>query len=184
MINIDFSKSHLDNIIALARANNSTEMTGHTLDATNVSIGAPSVFDDEATNPGANSQITITALQDKGYSGDRTVSYYRPTVGEISTTPGTLPLVDTSDAVSDTAAYEARVKAMILAQYGLPEDEIVFGTVPVPGSENDTVYLEVTPTTNNPLLQGAAFQAAFAAQDQDVALDTVIVNTSLSGFTY
>ena len=185
MINVDPSLTPFANVVALIVANNGAGEFNppYELTDTRIEFGAVTTYSDVA-NPSANSEVAVNAILDAGYSGSVNISYYRPTFTEAATTPGTTIQVDTTDAVTDTPAYEARVKAAIAAGYGLREDQITWPTIPVPSSENNPETMDITPIAGSLLYQGAALTVTFAATDTDIALSTVITTTALSGFTF
>lgn len=186
MININPAISGFQNVVELIKANNGGELFAYTLTPENVILGAPAFFDDVA-NADANTTISVTAIQDAGFSGAVDISYYRPTLEEASVVPAEQIEVDTVGAEDDQVAYEARVKAAIAAALQIrPEDFVLTdaGSVGIPENENNPVNVSITPVATSLLYSGGAFMVSVAAIDVDIPLNTVITVTALNGFDF
>lgn len=186
MINIAPAKTGFQNIVDLIVANNGGVAFSHTLDESNITLGATSAYDD-AANENANTQITVTAVLDAGFSGTRDITYYRPTLAEAATTPGSQIEVVTAGADSDQAAYEVRVKNAIAAALLLRLEDFELtdaGTVEIPENENNPVTVTIQPVAGSYLYFGATMDVLVAAVDTDIPLEDVIVTQHLAGFTF
>lgn len=188
MIKINHLTSAFDNLATLVTANQ-TEQLPHDLHEDNIEFSTPAEFQGEGIN---NTEVTITALLDQGYSGSVTVNYYRPTLDEVKTTPedqievNTL-IYDEDDAEGTREAYEAHVLTQIANALELNVEEIEFvspGSVPVPFSENTPETVDVRPVATSLIYSGAAITVTFTAIDTDVDLESVILVTELSGFEF
>lgn len=187
MIPVNPSNTGFINLRDLIKENNGGEAFTYVLNESNIEFGTPAVYSDVA-NPTANTQVTVTAITDQGYSGTVDVSYYRPTLSEAHTTPGAQIEVDTSLAATDAPAYAALVKSAIASAMQLREADFELAVtpenVPVPSSENNPVQVDIVPVTTSLIYSGGAFTVTFAAVDVDVPLDQVITVTELSGFDF
>ena len=197
MINIDIAKTGFQNVVDLIVANNLVEgeWTYEAFTNLNVDLEAPALYDNPL-NANANTSVNVASILDMGFSGEVTVSYYRPTLDEASTTPLEQVEINTSmfvgkvepaDIALAQTQYEAVTKTAIATAFGLREEDFEFedaaGTLPVPDTENTPVTANLVPVAGSLLYTGAAFAVTWAAVDTDIPLDTVILNTELDGFT-
>lgn len=187
MIQINPAFPGFTNLRDLIEANNGGEAFLYDLNESNIEFGAPTTYSDVG-NPTANTQVTVTALLDQGFSGSVDVSYYRPTLAEAHTTPGSQIEVSTSLAETDMEAYAAVVKTAIATAMQLREADFELAVpaadVPVPSSENNPVTVDIVPVSTSLIYAGGAFTVTFAAVDTDVPLDQVITVTALNGFDF
>lgn len=186
MINIDPIKSGFENLVELIKENNGGVSFEHTFTLENIEFGVPAAYSDGG-NPTANTSVDVIALLDKGYSGQVNVSYYRPSLTEVHTTPAATIEIDTSIATEiSVEAYEAAVKAAVADKFGLIESEFEFDTLdplPVPENENSPVTIDIKPVDGSLVYFGDPMAVTWAAVDDDLPLDEVITTTALLGFT-
>lgn len=187
MIKINTELSAFDNLCELIQLNQTEELP---IDLTDefVEFEDPVEFQGDGIN---NTEITMVALLDQGYSGEVTVNYYRPTLDDVKLSPESQIQVDNNlfdDEDPDTIeTYESHVLNVIADALGLIADQIEFstpGSVPVPFSENTPEQVDIRPKVASLVYSGPAITVTFAAIDTDIPLEDVITVTTLSGFEF
>lgn len=125
-MNIDISKTGVENVYALINADNSTAHSAAT-----VTLGVPAVRTPDA-NP-RNTTLVLTAVVGGGFTGTDTLTYTRLGMGSGVVTPSFDFEVD-----GDTTA--ASFKTQVATALGLREDQItITGTLPAAEGEDTTM---------------------------------------------
>ena len=174
---IDVSKSIAENILNLIHDANPSTVATVTL--SNVTIGAVSPLTGDPSS--RNSQVTVTANKNMGYSQQVTIKFNRIQVNQgVNPLPAAITIFPT-----DT---QAQRKTKVAAALGLMESEITVtavggGIIGTPANEDDTsVSVTVAPIANSSLYIGNGFNIQLTVPDADIPLGTVITVLVMNGF--
>lgn len=176
-IKIDTSKSVQDNLLNLLLESYPT--SNFSLSKISFGIVTPLTGDPS----GKNSQLTITAIKNLGFSGTSLFKFNRLTVSQ-GVPAGALP-----NAISiNPADTQIQRQQKVAAALGLILSEVTItgvggGTIGTPANEDDTsVSVVVTPNGNSSLYQGNPLTIQLTTPDTDVPLSSIITNTVMNGF--
>ena len=170
MAKVNIALSGPANILALVNAANPT------LNATaaQVTIGNPSVV---AGTGGRNTAITLTAVDNQGFSGTQTFAYTRQALasgGAIAAAKDVPVVVAPADDAE--AAF-----TKVVAALGLVATEVTAGAFTAPVNEDTPGSIVVNPIANS-LLYTGSYTAVLDVPDADVPLSEAASTTDLSGF--
>lgn len=165
---IDVSKSGLENLVAQVVADNS----GLSLTAAQVTAGVPATFSGGAGDQ--NTQVTLTAVEGQGYQGSKLVKYTRLGMDSGVAVPVTTLQVLAAD-------NQAAVQTKVATALGLRESDLTFSAYTaaadgVPGS------ITISPAANSLLYVGADKVLEITVPDVDPDLGDEITNDELNGF--
>lgn len=170
-MNIDIAKSGQENILDLILASN----PGLEMQASQIQIGAVSDFTG-GTKPGLNTQLTVTANLDMGFSGTRVVMYRRLSVGEVNGYADEEILIAPGDS-------QAAIKTKIAAFLKVREADIELdGVAEEPTSENNPTTIGVRGVEGSYLYSGEVVEVILTVPDTDIALEDAIAVFELDGF--
>lgn len=156
--------------------------TGSALTPELVTFGVPS------QNPGSgarNTDITVTAVNGSGYTGDQTVNYNRLHLGNdigaayVASGQDRNLEFPKGDAVK-IADLIAEVNARLAINLG-PEDYVDADLPAFEGEPNETKQVQIVAKADSLCYNGSI---TITIKAQDIPLSTVIVNTNLNGLTY
>lgn len=165
---IDISKSGLENLVAQVVADNS----GLSLTAAQVTAGAPSTFSGGAGDQ--NTQVTLTAVEGQGYQGSKLVKYTRLGLDSGVAVPVTTLQVLAAD---NQAAVEAKVAAAL----GLRASELTFSAYTAAADEAPG-SITISAVAGSLLYVGADKVLEITVPDVDPDLGDEITNDELNGF--
>lgn len=173
-MNIDIAKTGAENLLALINSSNSA--TSLAIAANQVSLGSVSTFSG-GVKPNLNSQVTVTAVTDAGYSGTKVVKFRRLTAAEAGDyTPGTPVTILPSDT-------EANVLTKICAALGLREADVELdGALDIPTSENNPTTIGVKGKDGSYLYLPSVTTITLTVPDTDIDLNDAIIVDELDGF--
>lgn len=172
-LQIDKTKSALDNLLAIVNSGNSLSITN-----AQVTAGAPSVKTD--TGDGRNTNVTLTAVAGQGFTGSVTVAYTRRGLNDSVASP-----VDSLTTATGTDA--ASIVSTLANQLGLVATELhledpanagVALSGPVTGNQAN---LNLVASTSSLLYTSGATQSIAMTWTAE-ALSTAVSNTNLPGF--
>lgn len=168
---INLQKSAQQNLLDLINASN----TNSVLASTNVTLGAVADYSN-AGDTRRNTQVVVTALQDKGYAGSATIRYRRPTLAQVSKYAGATVTI----APSDTAT---QALAKVVAALGLLATEVVGpASFTMPANENDPQDFAINAIDGSYLYLKGELKVKVIVPDTDVALDSALTTKDLDGF--
>lgn len=185
-MNIDLLKSVDQNILDLIIAKN----VGLEMTLEQVTIGAASELVDDPS--GRNSQVTLTALANKGFSGSRVIKYNR-----LGLDSGVAALPATINVNPSDTAEQLKTKAC--AALGLMESEVdvlvsfdsteytladaVTGSI-FPENEDDTSvsFIFRVPAAGSKLYIGSDVTVQMTVPDTDIPLSVAIADDVMDGF--
>ena len=173
---IDVSKTVSQNLLALILQAN----PGLSMREDQITFGVAAELTGDAT--GKNSQVRVTAVANKGFSGFRDIKFNRLLVSEgVAALPTTISV--------NPADTPAQIRAKVAEALGLIEAEVEITGVPgengqaFPENEDDTsVSVTVAPIANSTLYRGASISIQLTVPDTDVPLGTAIANDNMDGF--
>lgn len=166
---VNHELSAAENLLALVVDGN----VGQTLQANQVTIGGVT----EYTEGGAevNSQVTLSAVQDAGFSGQQTFFFRRLQLsGNEATTASTTFTVEAGDD-------EQSLLAKLATHLKLIESEITVANFVAPVNENNDGSIDVLANVGSLVYLG---QVAITLKiaDADVPMDQAFANQTLNGF--
>lgn len=188
MMRINIEKTPFDNVMAL--------ITSKQLATLPAALTEEVVYLEQVEDyqeAGENAKLTIVAKQDKGYSGQVTVTYYRPSIEDAFTALPVDEQIEVENTIWDGeedddekyTEYVMHVFDTITQTLQLHPDEVDFvdpTDIPWPRNENTPVQVEMIPKEHSLLYTGGSFFVTFAATDTDIPLDEAILTVNLDGF--
>lgn len=170
MAKINIAISAAENLLALVNEANPA------LNATQsqVTLGVPSVA---AGTAGRNTSITLTAIDNEGFSGTQTFAYTRQALvagGAIATAKD----IPVAIASGDT---QAQVLTKAATSLGLLESELNFSDFEAPVNEDTAGSATLTAKADS-LLYTGSYEVVLSVPDSDVPLDDAAPTTDLDGF--
>lgn len=170
MAKINTAISAQENVLALVNAAN----PGLNATLAQVSIGLPVVA---AGTAGRNTEVTVTAVVDQGFSSSVVVAYTRRalSVGQAIATAKAVPV---QILESDT---DAQVLSKVATALGLIEAEVSLANIVRPTNENSPGSADVS-ADGDSLLYTGVYSVELTVPDADVPLDEAVVVTDMNGF--
>jgi len=168
---INAANSAIQNVLDLVIDANS----GLALTSAKVTVGAPSVF---AGTAGRNTQVTLTAVANAGFSGTKVVDYTR--LGVLTGT-ATAAAEAAAGIVVAPAATAAEVKAILVAQFGLVADQVEVADLVLPVNESTPGSITLAAVAGSLLYVGNE-SVILTVADADVPLEDAVTNDQLNGF--
>jgi hypothetical protein len=139
---IDRAKTARQNLIDLINT-----VTTYTFDGTEFTNGDPSDYTPESPDT-SNTQITLTAVSESGFTGTKSIKYRRLELGHTKTGAETTFTVEDGDDRDSLEAKIAIEHNLVLGEFSLS------GTIPGDGDPDSSCTLEAT---NNSLLYYGSF---------------------------
>jgi len=174
---INLSKTIAENMLALIHDANPSAASTVTLDK--ITVGPVQALTGDAS--GKNSQVTVTAKANMGYSQSVTIKYNRLGVNQgVNPLPASISIFP-----ADT---QAQRKTKVAAALGLMESQITVtavggGDIGLPANEDDTsVSVTVTPLANSSLYVGNPLNIQLTTPDTDIPLGNVVTVLVMNGF--
>lgn len=169
----DILKSGIENILALVNADNAQEFT-----LEQISIGAPTVFEDETGVNPRNTQIVVSAQPGSGMVGSQTLRYARLDLAGIPVDPIEIHLGETTTL--------ADVKAEVLGQLLVSDSEVEFTVAEIPafeeGATSQVLTLQAIDGSYGYI--GSVGITVLAYEAPAIGLSDVLPNQDLNGFDY
>lgn len=170
---IDITKTGQQNLLDLINGSNSA--TSLAIAANQVTFGAVSDFSG-GTKPGLNTQVTVTAVLDGGFSGERVVKYQRLDVAQASNYQGAEILIEPEDS-------REIVLQKIATALGLRISDVELdGELEYPANENSPTTIGVKGVDGSFLYLPSVIDIALTVPDVDVPLIDAILVDELDGF--
>lgn len=168
---VNAANTAIQNLVALVVDAN----PGLTLAPAQVTVGAPSVF---AGTAGRNTQVTLTAVANAGFSGTKTIDYTR--LGVLTGT-ATAAAEAAAGIVVDVDATDVEVKALLVAQFGLVADQVEVEDLVLPVNESTPGSITLAAVADSLLYVGNEVVVLTVA-DADVPLGDAVTNDQMDGF--
>lgn len=169
---INLQLSAVANFLAILNAAN----PGKNFSETNLTLGAPQEQTEGAG--GRNTSVLLTAIQDAGFSGTRTVNYTRQSL-TVGGAIATAKAVDVLVLGTDT---DAEILTKVAGALGLMESELTISDVVIPANENDASGTATITASATSLLYTGAYNVQLEVADVDVPLNDAITVIDLDGF--
>lgn len=168
---INLQLSPVANFLAILNAAN----PGKNFSEANLTLGAPTEL--VGGNGGRNTSILLTAVQDAGFSGTRTVNYTRQPLA-VGRAIATAKATDVLVLGTDT---EAEILTKVAGALGLLESELTLSDVEIPANENNDGSAVITAKASS-LLYVGSYTVTLEVADTDVPLNDAITTVDLDGF--